>query len=117
VAILDPYKPAIQRVLDRSAPGWNADGIIAEVLQGRAQLFEIGPDNIIVTQLKIEPRGVTCLIWLAAGELKPLLEKHEEIKQWARDQGCNYMRIIGRIGWEKMLKDYKKIAIVMELEL
>lgn len=39
------------------------------------------------------------------------------IENYARDEGCNCVRIYGRTGWQKALPEYKVEHIVMEKSL
>lgn len=110
---LASYAPPLARVL-RRFPGTTPAAVLAEVRAGRAQLWDAGEGNVIVSQLRSEPGGEVCVMWLAAGELAPLIEKHEEIVRWAKGQGCVRMRIIGRRGWLKVLSSYREMGVVME---
>lgn len=113
---LEAFRGPLDRVLARF-PGTTTDAVVRQVLDGEAQLFDAGPGSVIVTQLRDEPTGLICCIWLAAGELAPLLAKHEEVLAWARAQGCDRMRIVGRRGWLRTLPAYKEVGVVMETEL
>ena len=43
-----------------------------------------------------------------------LLDRHRE---FARAEGCDAMRIIGRKGWARVLKDYRAKRVILEKEL
>jgi hypothetical protein len=49
--------------------------------------------------------GVNCEHWL------PLFE---HIEQYARDEGCERMRIYGRKGWEHVLDGYETKYVILE---
>ncbi len=59
-----------------------------------------------------------CTIVACAGYYRerwlPLLG---QIEAYARDEGCRAMRLFGRKGWERILKDYHVEHIVMEKAL
>jgi len=44
----------------------------------------------------------------------PLLEK---IEAYARDQGCSVLRILGRRGWQRVLRKYRITNVVLERQL
>lgn len=41
----------------------------------------------------------------------------ETIEQYARDEDCKTVRIIGREGWKRVLKEYRQPYIVLEKAL
>ena len=50
--------------------------------------------------------------------LRPLLEAtRNEIEAYAKAEGCACVRIYGRKGWARVLKDYQVEQIVLERQL
>lgn len=91
------------------------------VLDGRALLWIACEDNrllpaALVTSLEIEDKRTVCAIVAYAGtkELLPLLSGVEE---YARAKGCQSMRLMGRKGWQRMLKDYQSKHVILEKDL
>ena len=41
----------------------------------------------------------------------------ETIENYARDEGCKKVRVIGREGWKRVLKEYRQPYIVLERTL
>lgn len=117
-AHLDRFSPAIRRVVDRW-PSSSVDEVLTAVGQGTAQLWDVPghPDNVIVTRLIQEPHRLVCLVWLASGELAPLLERYEDVEAWAVAVGADAMRIQGREGWARVMPGFKRTAVVLEKEL
>jgi hypothetical protein len=115
-ATLDAWGPAIERVLSRW-PETSVADVLDAVAAGTAQLFPVEPDGVIVTRLVQEPGRLVCLVWLASGDLEPLLERYPDIERWAAGEGAVAMRIQGRAGWLRLLDGFKKTAVVMEKEL
>ena len=111
--------PRLARVLSRGGAGHGITerAVRAMVRQGVAQRWEASDGSTLVTQLRSEPGGDVCDLWLAEGTLAPLLELHEQVCLWAKDQGCRKMRIIGRPGWQKVLSDYTQTGVVLERDL
>ena len=72
----------------------------------------------IVTQVGISDTGKICEI-VACGGRGTLedLSLLPEIENYARNQDCRVMRIIGRKGWMRALPDYKETRVVLEKEL
>jgi hypothetical protein len=112
-AQLDAWAPAIERVLSRW-PETSVRDVLEAVGEGTAQLFPVEPDGVIVTRLVQEPGRLVCLVWLASGDLEPLLERYVDIERWARAEGAEAMRIQGRAGWLRVLPGFEKVAVVME---
>jgi hypothetical protein len=116
-AQLQTWAPAIARVLARW-PETSVRDVLEAVAAGTAQLFAVEPDGVIVTRLVQEPGRLVCLIWLASGDLEPLLERYLDIEAWAAREGAEIMRIQGRAGWLRVLPGFKRTeVIVMEKEL
>jgi hypothetical protein len=111
--------PRLARVLSRGGGGHGITerAVRALVRQGVAQRWEASDGSVIVSQLRSEPSGDVCDLWLAEGSLEPLLELHQEVCAWARDQGCRKMRIVGRPGWQRVLTGYEQTGVVLEKQL
>ena len=76
------------------------------------------PEAASVTQIIEHPQQTVCEIVLMAGKnIRALLPYLKIIEQWAYSKGARVLRIQGRKGWNKMLIEYKQIAIVMERQL
>jgi hypothetical protein len=60
-----------------------------------------------------------CNILTIGGKLPDDWEAHLKIMEsWAKSKGCSAMRFPGiRLGWERVLKNYKVKKILMEKEL
>ena len=109
------YGDLVERVLRRMG-GPEAREVFAKVERGDAQLFDAG-GGVIVTQVLREREELVCQIWMAAGELEPLLRRHDDVCAWARSIGCTKMRITGRRGWTRVLPGYRETAVVVERAL
>lgn len=108
--------------------------VAAAVGAGRAQLWVAvaRPDEIAaaaVTELhQTEWRKVCCIVACGAHQrVHARLRRHEGKERWlhllapiedfARAEGCDAMRIMGRKGWARVLPDYKVNRIVLEKEI
>jgi len=89
--------------------------VIDIVKRGDAQLWAL-KDSAIVTEIVSYPQRRTLRFWLAGGNLKTLLEVEPKIRKWSILYRCEAVEIIGRKGWEKVMKDYEPTAIVLVKE-
>ncbi len=59
--------------------------------------------------------GDHCTISSCAGKhLEQFLPLIKDLEQYARNEGKKSIRVEGRRGWERILKDYKRKAVVLE---
>ncbi len=86
-----------------------------QVFDGEALLW-VNANTALITQVGIVESGKVCTIVACGGSL-PSLEGLEEIESYARSMGCRAMRIMGRKGWVRKLKDYRQMAVVIEKEI
>ena len=56
-------------------------------------------------------------IGLAGGELNSLKNLEKKIIKYAKEKKYKYVDILGRMGWEKSLKGYKKQAVLLRKEI
>ena len=56
-------------------------------------------------------------IGLAGGELNSLKKLEKKIITYAKEKKYKYVDILGRMGWEKSLKGYKKQAVLLRKEV
>lgn len=90
--------------------------VIDIVKRGDAQFWAFS-DSAIVTEIIEYPQRRTLRFWLAGGNLKTLLDVEPKIRKWSILYRCEAVEIIGRKGWEKVLKGYEPTAIVLVKEI
>ena len=90
--------------------------VINIVKRGDAQFWAFS-DSAIVTEIIEYPQRRTLRFWLAGGNLKTLLDVEPKIRKWSILYRCEAVEIIGRKGWEKVLKGYEPTAIVLVKEI
>jgi hypothetical protein len=93
-----------------------------DVLAGRALLWIATDGTAIeaaaVTQLeRTETRKVCTIVACGGAHMRQWLHLIEGIEKFARAEGCNATRIIGRKGWQRMLKDYRATRVILEKAL
>jgi hypothetical protein len=101
--------------LDRTDLGWMPD-LDTDVLSGRALLWVIADNGITgagVTRLEITQHSKVCFI-AAFGGTGPSQGLLTTIEDYAKAEGCDCVRWIGRKGWKRKLPKYKEIGVVME---
>lgn len=111
----------VKRAMDRTSLG-NFEDIERDVLGGLQQLWLVWNGTeikaAVVTRLVTINHEKICIIVACGGRDRaqwlPLIA---EIEQFARDEGCSAMRIIGRKGWQRILADYKATYVVMDRKL
>lgn len=85
----------------------------------QAQLWP-GTTAAIVTTIEEYPDGSKAVLgWLAGGEFEEVKRLQGEIRPWAKRMGCARVRVVGRKGWIRGLKEdgYREVATIMESEL
>ena len=90
--------------------------VIDIVKRGDAQFWAFS-NSAIVTEIIEYPQRRTLRFWLAGGNLKTLLDVEPKIRKWSILYRCEAVEIIGRKGWEKVLKGYEPTAIVLVKEI
>jgi len=102
----------------------NAD-IIYEDLKKRTSLLWVvwdDDDKIIIaagtTKLFNVPRGRVCVITSCAGNrLDQWIKFFYKIEEYARAEGCKYVRLTGRRGWRHYFPNWSEPWITLEKEL
>lgn len=113
--------PLIKSAMDRTALG-NFGDVEREVLGGMQQLWLAWNGSAIeaaaVTRLVLIGNRKICILVACGGKgRKRWLPLIAGIEQFARDEGCRAVRIIGRKGWQRILADYRVNYVVMDREL
>lgn len=82
------------------------------LLSGEFMLFQ-GSKSAAVTCAY----GKSLRVGLAGGDLDELIEIEEDICSYARENGYRCVEIVGRPGWERVLNDYTRTAVLLRKEL
>lgn len=111
----------VKSAIDRTELG-NFGDIEREVLGGTQQLWLAWNGTAIeaaaVTRLVlIGSRKICVLVAVGGCNRKRWLPLLAGIEQFARNEGCRAVRIIGRKGWQRILADYHANYVVMDREL
>ncbi len=111
----------IKRAMERGDLG-TFDRVEDDVLNGHALLWLalVWPDieGVAVTQIGRTEKSKVCTIIACGGRhMSRWLSAIAPIEQYAREQGCDVVRILGRKGWLRALKDYRAPKVVLEKKL
>ena len=92
------------------------------VMSGRAMLW-IAQDGkcihaVAVTSLALDQARKVCEIVACAGSgMREWIRFISGIEKYAKSEGCQSVRLIGRKGWQRMLKDYRPKHVILEKAL
>jgi hypothetical protein len=106
----------IQRAIDLQDTHSTQD-VQEACAKGDAQVW-CGERSALVTEIVRYPLKKVCRIWLAGGEMSELTnEMLPAVEAWAKQKECAAVEIIGRHGWQRVLKDYRQPHTVLVKEL
>ena len=110
------FKEWVRRAINKGF----ADFDIVErgVLDGKSLLWLAYDGQEVHAVALTDLVGGSCEITACAGHhLKQFLPLLKDLEQFARDEKCKSIRLCGRKGWTKFLKDYRAKQIVLEKAL
>jgi hypothetical protein len=118
-------EPLLRRAIARTGLSAFRD-IEREILCGSALLWlavETEGSKIAIlaaasTRLQQSDAGKVCVITACGGKEMPRwLGLIGGIEQFAKDEGCQYVRIFGRKGWLRALDGYEQRHVILDKEL
>ena len=117
IDVLFKCKPWIETALERSGGHNTWDEVCAGIRSGKMQLWP-AERGCIITEIVVYPNTKALHVFLAGGELDEILQMTENVKEWAKLQGCSFASFDGRFGWQKPLEKlgWKPHSITMHLE-
>ncbi len=90
----------------------------AKEMQLWVSVYKGAPEAVMVSEIMAFPARKVAVIVLMAGENAKIVKRFiPTFMTWARNNGCDTVRIQGREGWKRLLPDFKQTAIVMERSL
>lgn len=97
------------------------DLVERDILSGHQLLWLVVSDRIeaaVTTHLiKGNDRPVCVITACAGSERERWIELRKKIEAYAKAEGCKCVRLYGRRGWERVLKDYRVEHVIMEKAL
>lgn len=91
--------------------------IEAQVLSGDQLLWLAISDHIEAAATTHLSRNVCTIVACAGHARERWLSLLTKIEAYAKNEGCRAMRLYGRRGWERALKDYRVEHVIMEKAL
>jgi hypothetical protein len=123
------YWPVVEKWIDDGYLACDLpmpDDIIEQLESGHKQLWvavEMHHDKVVVlcavlTSLAKMRSGLYCQVVCAGGsDVKRWIGCMRVIEKWAREEGCCKITVQGRPGWAKLLPSYRRVQVVLELEI
>lgn len=90
-----------------------------DILERRALLWLVWSDPKIegaaVTQIDKTESSKVCTIVACGGDgFRSWVHLIGKLEDYARQQRCDLVRIVGRKGWQRVLKDYATAKVILE---
>lgn len=96
-------KPMIQKALDRGS-NFTIEDIEKGLHEGYMQLWMWADEAALVTTIQNRDDKTWCLLLAIGGESMDVWIKYLPLVEgWAKRNGCQEMRVYGRIGWAKVI--------------
>lgn len=114
-------EPFVKRVLQKIDLCYTIDNIKDALKARQMQLWTSYTgtqlESVCITRMVVHPKAYKILeIVLMAGKMQSVPELRQ-IEQWGKDNQCRFIRLEGRRGWQRKLKDYQVDAIILQKEL
>lgn len=119
IALWDRATPLIQRAIDVYNEH-TLDEVFSSLITMKSQLWVAGfndIETILITQIINRNSNKVCALELCAGRGVESAQFLKIIEPWAKEAGCSSVELIGRVGWQRVLKDYKISKITLEKEI
>lgn len=105
----------IRRVKDQD---WEPEDVLEALEQGTAQAWGLRGSPIrtlFITEICQPFTTKYGRVWICAGEhIESGLEMYRShIEPWFRENGCKWIEVVGRAGWQKVLPDYRRQAVIL----
>ena len=115
---LEEYRPQIESALAYSGGTHIFEDVVDGVVNMRMQAWVNG-GSIAITEVIVFPRKKTLHGFLAAGNMREILEMVPSAAEWGRQQGCTAFTLAGRKGWQRVFgkRGWRTAFYVLETEL
>ena len=115
-------KPFMVDALDRSGNEYNVDDVLREIEDDHAIFYPV-ENGATVFRIALYPQKRMLRIWLFGGIVgtgRANLDTVMEAADFhAKEHECDGIELVGRRGWEKVLKPYgyehKRVVLIKEL--
>lgn len=93
------------------------EDIERDVLTGDLLLWLAISDRIEAAAVTRKSRNICTLVACAGHQRDRWLPLFAKIENYAKAEGCKCVRIYGRKGWERVLKNYRAEHVILERQL
>ena len=111
--------PLVNSSLEYADGKWTAESIKTALENKQMQLFIVGKDvtAIAITQVQQYPAKKVLVVMFCAGSgMNDWVSLMSEFEDWAKEQDCKAVEVIGRPGWERVL-GWERIHVVVRKTL
>lgn len=100
----------LQEALDHGGNTHSIDDVLTMIHDRRAELW-CGAGSAVVTELVDYPQLKALRVWLVAGDINEIRSMEPKVTEFARQHGAKRLEIGGgRPGWERVLRDWRKLC-------
>lgn len=115
----DRSKPFLASALEASGGEYTVDDVLSEIEQDHA-IFYPTKLGAIIFRIICYPRKRMLRIWLAGGDMASSIDAMLEAAAFHAEQHeCDGIEVVGRRGWERVLKphgfEHKRVMLLKEL--
>jgi hypothetical protein len=112
-------KPFLANALEHSGNEYTVDDVLKEIQDDHA-IFYPTKKGASVFRIARYPRKRMLRIWLAGGDMGSSIDSILEAAEYhAAEHECDGIEVLGRRGWERVLKPYgyehKRVMLIKEL--
>lgn len=115
---IERCRPWIKAALERSSGTHTAADVIDGIKAGEFQLWP-AERGCLVTEIFEFPQRRVLNVFLGAGDMDQLVDMHDSVVAFARQNGCAAVRVTGRAGWARVWRKagFKPLFQTIEKEL
>mgnify|MGYP000099291797 FL=1 len=112
-------KPFLADALEKSGNEYTVADVLKELEDDQA-IFYPTRNGASVFRIGLYPQKRMLCIWLAGGDMESSIDSILEAAEFhAKQHECDGIEVLGRRGWEKVLKPYgyehKRVMLIKEL--
>lgn len=119
-SVWDELAPLVERACEHSWGDFTPHGVVDAMRDGRLQMLALveddAPSAVMLVSIERVDAGLILFVNLVGGRDMDGWHKHLPVlKQYAKQNGCNSVRAVGRRGLTKKLPDWRLIGVVLEM--
>ena len=117
--VWEDVKPFIEEALTLDDGRWTIESIYKSIQEKDRQLWvslDMGVKAVGITEIINYPGKKVCNIFLGSGDMNYMVPHMNEIKAWAKSQGCTTIEIHGREGWQRIF-GWKRAGVILRQEI